>query len=278
MYSAQLYDGGNPGLDGLVHTGTGANDTVLYWGIPTGVFVLAQRNVTMMPGGAVLTFSQTSISHQLTSLNSSGEAMFKSGLTGGDVSGTTNDIAWIKGIPFSLSYFIREADLVLGGTVGIGTLGVVGVLNEAGDALHDATLSTTLGSAPATVDDDKVLFVTPASSGVHSLLMREGNVAPDGTGAPMPGVLYGQPTVAQGFGSNATAAFHCTMTGAVTPADDGALFAGGIGSVKLAAREGEVVPGNAGDEIATLNSATNCAETNNQLFGFTRQRHGDLAI
>ncbi len=109
MFPAQLYDGGNPGADGLNHAQTGvtipANDTVMYWVTGTSFLILARQNITTMVGGAVLSSAMTgAFSHQATALNSTGTAIFKSDLAGGDVVGTDNNTAWVIGGPGNLQW------------------------------------------------------------------------------------------------------------------------------------------------------------------------------
>ncbi len=257
LFGAQLY---NPtAIDPIVHIGAGQNHGLLYWGPASGpLMIMAQQNTTVMPGGATLVAPPVSISHQQTALNSSGTGIFQCGLVGGDVVGTTNDTAWVIGTyPGPLAYFVRENDSFLGGQVviGAGNLGFNCVLNEAGQILHDERFSQTLGSTPATAANDQVAFIsTPSGLGwQHDLLMREGDTAPDAAGAPMAGITYGAPTMGQGFTNAGTASFATAMTGAVTAADDGAIFIGGIGagSVKLAAREGDAIDG---ENVGVINS------------------------
>lgn len=259
MFQAQLYD--STGLDGLINTGTNTNNQVLYWGfpVPGGLQILARRAVTTMADGAVLI--PGSFSHQSTSLTADGTAVFKSGLSttlGTPIPPVTtdNDNAWIAGFPGSLNYVIREGDLinVPGGTVAIGTLGFNCVRNESGQYLHDETLSSTLGSLPATAADNGVIFVT--TGGVHDILVREGDQAVDINGAPIAGVFFGSPNVSQGFGSFGFAGFNCVMTGAVTTDTDDAVFIGTPGSLSMVVRAGDVAPGTGGELIGTINGST----------------------
>lgn len=278
MFPAQLYDGGNPGADGLNHAQTGvtipANDTVMYWVTGTSFLILARQNITTMAGGAVLSSAMGgAFSQQATALNSAGTAMFKSDLAGGDVVGTDNNTAWVIGGPNNLQYFLREGDAVLGGAnvVGANLLGFNCALNEGGLVLHDERLSLTLGTSPATTADDSVLFITDTSTGApytHNLVMREGSPAPDAAGVPMAGITYGAPTISQGFSAAGNCAFHSTLTG--TPggtADDGALFIGGIGGSFLVAQDGMVVPGTGGEALTVINTTSGYSDAGGVVFG-----------
>ncbi|MGE3175054.1 MAG: choice-of-anchor tandem repeat NxxGxxAF-containing protein [Planctomycetota bacterium] len=271
LFGAQLYD--QLALDGIVNTTAGGtiNDTVLYHGTPGNLQILAQRNTTLMPGGAVLSSAFSSLSQQATALNSNGVAVFKSDLSGGDVTGADNDSAWIVGLPGNLSYFLREGDAVLGGAnvIPAGGLGFNCTINDQGWVLHDEKLSLTQGTSPATAADDQVAFIS--IGGVHFLLMREGTDAPDATGAPMVGTLYGVPTLAQGFGNSGTAAFQCSLNGSNA---DTALFIGDISLVQLVARAGDVVPGTGGETLNVINSSTGYSENGGLVFGATLVQPG----
>ncbi|MBL8729327.1 MAG: hypothetical protein JNM25_12895 [Planctomycetes bacterium] len=236
LFGSQLYDAS--GLDGIIATGTTANNTAIYWGQPGSLQILAQKLVTTMPGGAQLNSALNSPSAQATALNESGTAIFYSVLTGGDVTTSPpNEAAWIMGTPNNLSYLIRKADPVPGtGGNFVGTIGNNCILNGAGQVFHDETLSTTLG--PATTANDKVLLITTA--GVHDLLAREGDLAP-GCG----GATYNSMTPANSLSPTGKTAFHSSLLGATT-IDDGAIFAGGVGTVALLARENDAAPGTGG--------------------------------
>jgi hypothetical protein len=274
MHGAQLYDGGNPGLDGLVHTsGAGTvNNTVLYYRVAGTYQILAQQNTTLMPGGAVLSSSFSSLSHQATALNNSGKAIFKSSLAGGDVTGFGNDQAWIIGTPGNLDYFVREGESVLGGANAIAQSGIGFncVLNSTGLVLHDEKFSQTDGTSPATPFDDQVVMITDTSTGApytHNVLVREGDTVVDATGTPIVGVTYGAPSIAQGFSDTGLAAWSTTMQGAVTSADSQAVFIGGLGGTVMVAREGDVVPGTGGETMGVINSTMNYSEGGGVLFG-----------
>jgi hypothetical protein len=250
MFSAMLYDT-TLGNDGLTTSGANANNSVWYWGfpVPGGLQILARRAVTTMPDGAVLIVAD--MTHQGTSLGNNGTAVFKSTLstslgTPTPPVTTANDTAWIIGVPNALNYLIREGDSLPGGEV-IGALGSNAILNEVGQVLHDETLSTTLGTPPATTADDRVLLVTTA--GQHAVLVREGGQAVDASGLPTTGVFYGAPSLGQGFTAAGRAAFSSTLTGAVTTGNDQAVFFGAPGSLQMVLREGDAAPGVVNGEL-----------------------------
>jgi hypothetical protein len=236
----------------IVTTGTAAtgnNSTALIWGPPGGFLVLAQRAMPFTTASNNQTYqfdtAFNSPSYQQNSLNGTGQVTFQATVIGGDVVGTTNNVGWLHGLPGSLDWVARKGDNVVisggasPGTYPIGSLGFNCMLNAAGQILHDERLSNTAGMpSPATTANDNCVFVYSPGFG-NQLLVREGDQAP---GAPA-GALYGAPTISQGFGGTGQTAFGCQMTGAVTTADDTALFLGGVGNVQMVVREGDQAPG-----------------------------------
>jgi hypothetical protein len=202
-------------------------------------------------GGARIQTAFQSMSHQSSALNGSGMACFQVALVGGDVVGSTNNSAWLVGVPGALQYLQRKGDLELGGTVGIGALGFNCMLNRSGDVLHDESLSTTLGSSPATAANNSIVFVWSPGLG-NQVLVREGDPA---VGLPA-GCYYGAPTLGQAFSPSGVASFVSTLSGPGVTAgvDDQALFVGRVGSLAIAARRGDVAPGTGGLTFATINN------------------------
>ena len=229
---------------GLVTTGTvGRNDSAMFWGQPGAFQVLAQRGTPTGVGGTVFETAFGGVSYQTTGINSSGIATFQATLSGGDVSGTTNNFATFTGTPGNLSVVMRKGDLVnvTGGSCQVGTVGSNVPVNRTGMVLHDERFNTTGGTTPATTSNDSVLMVY-FPGGTNLVIMREGDQA---AGLPA-GINYGSPSIAQGFGAAGGCAFGCTMTGAVTTTDDAALFLGDPNGFSLVWREGTpnpVVPG-----------------------------------
>lgn len=250
-YGGLIMFGASLNGPGIVYSGAGTNSTAIYWGTPDTLLVLAQRGDLAPSGGSTLNSVFSSVSNQASALSGSGVAVFKSALTGGDVNGGDNDNAWIMGTPGNLHFLLREGDTLLNGDVAIGALGFNAAINDAGMVVHDETLSTTLGNAPATAADDKVILISFPGP-VHHILMREGDAAPGTAGA----IYSGSPTMAQGFTRTGQAAFTTSLSGGdtVVGQNDTALYAGGIGNVQLVVRRGDTVTGMATGE--TLNTIT----------------------
>ncbi|MCA8952225.1 MAG: hypothetical protein KDE27_22130 [Planctomycetes bacterium] len=239
---------------GIVNTGTtlaGRNDSVIYWGFPSGqpgtLQILAQRGSPAPSGGSVYDTGFNSISFQNTGLNRQGTALFKGDLVGGDVVTGQNDDAWLIGTPGNVQWMCREGDALLGGAVVVGSIGFQAQMDENGFVLHDETLSTTLGTSPATTADDKVLLLYVG--GTQVIVAREGD--------PMPGIAgatYGSFNLGSQCFSRTSQQmiFQTTMGGAVTTADDGCYVAGTLGNLAVVIREGDPAPtGVAGETFGT---------------------------
>ena len=222
---------------GLVTTGTvGRNDSALFWGQPGAFQILAQRGTPTGVGGTVFETAFGGVSYQTTCINSSGIATFQATLSGGDVSGTTNNFATFAGTPGALNVVMRKGDIVPvagGGSCQVGFIGFNNPVNRTGMVLHDERFNTTGGTTPALTTNDSVLMVY-FPGGTNLVIMREGDQA----AGLLAGINYGSPTIAQGFGQAGGCAFTCTLTGAVTTADDNALFVGDPNGFQLVWREG----------------------------------------
>lgn len=242
---------------GIIATGTtattGRNDSAIYWGVPGSLQVLARRG-SPVPGtaGALYESAFGSISYQTTQLNSSGTALFQATLSGGDVVGTTNNFAWMYGNPSNLTVMLRKGDLVnvAGGTCAVGAIGFGGYMNALGQVLHDETLSTTVGTAPATTATDKVLMVYTPGIG-NQIVAREGDAAPGTVGA-----VFGAPNISScAFTITGDTAFTCSLIGgdvSGTQNDSGIWFGGVTTPLQLYLRKGDALPGTTQSETISV--------------------------
>jgi hypothetical protein len=228
--------------------GTGvvtANDTALFGGAIGSLALFAREGDLAPTGGSTFTTSFSNLSHQPTGLNDAGRVLFQTSLAGGDVSGTTNNAAWISGTPGALEWVCRKGDTVMSGQV-ISALGFVSQMNAAGQVLHDESLSLTLGSSPASTADDKVLFVWTPGVG-NQKIVREGDLAPGTGGANFatPGNTWSVNVGPCSFNQNGQTLFQASlMGGSVTSTDDDTgYFIGDANGVTLALREGTPAPG-----------------------------------
>lgn len=254
----------------IVVTGTGAtgrNDTALLWGQPGALTKLLQRG-DLFPGGggSRIDTSLSGTSYQASALTSQGIATFQVALAGGDVvtTGQINSSAWLTGTPGNLSVVQRRGDNVVlnTGTHVIASLGFNCPTNALGQVLHDETLSTTLGTPPATVNANSCVFIYTPGSG-NALLVREGDVAPSCGGA-----TYGNaagsssPTLSQGFGFLG-AGWVSTLTGAgvTVGTNDQAIFVGNPSISYLVARKGDPHPALAvGEVLNTINTSSSYSD------------------
>jgi hypothetical protein len=224
----------------------GSNDSALFWGPAGNLSVLARRG-DATPGGGGSTFN-TSYSSvpQASAIAADGTTIFQATLAGGDVVGTTNNFAWLYGTPGNLQVMLRKGDLLPGGQLAIGAIGFQGLINDSGAVLHDETLSTTLGSAPATTANDKVLMVYLPGGG-NFFLVREGDPAAGTVGAS-----YGTPNIGICAWTKANqTAFVCDLTGGDVngTVNNQAIYFGDVTVLSLVARKGDAIPGAVNGEL-----------------------------
>ncbi|HEV8113164.1 MAG TPA: choice-of-anchor tandem repeat NxxGxxAF-containing protein [Planctomycetota bacterium] len=161
---------------------TTANDTAMFEGT-SGNFVLAAREGDPAPGtaGATIGGDMNNPSHQQVVLLKNGRVLFTSATLGGD-STANNNAGMFSGTPGALVLVQRKGDPASNGAV-VGSLGL-GQMNDAGQVIFNDTLSTTVGSPPATAASDLTLWVyTPGTAPV--LVAREGDPAPGVPGATL---------------------------------------------------------------------------------------------
>lgn len=252
----------------IINTGTaatGRNDTALLWGPPGSFTVLARRGMSVTTASNSQTYqidtALNNLSYQGTALNGSGIACFQATVIGGDVSGTTNNVGWLTGVPGSLDWVCRKGDQIAipggnnPGTYPVGTMGFNCMMNAYGQILNDERLSNTVGTpSPATTANDNLVMIYTPGLG-NQLAMREGDPS------PVAGANFGSPTLAQGFGNLGKYGFTCTLSGGVTTADDNANFIGSLSGAQLVHREGTQAPGlPAGVLMGTANSTSSYSD------------------
>lgn len=255
---------------GIIATGTaatGRNDSAIYWGVPGNFQILARRG-SPVPGtaGALYETAFGSISYQTTQLNGSGVALFQTTLLGGDVVSTTNNFAWMYGNPSNLTVMLRKGDLVNvpGGTCAVSAIGFGGYMNALGQVLHDETLSTTVGTAPATAATDKVLMVYTPGVG-NQILVREGDAAPGTVGA-----VFGAPNISScAFTITGNTAFTASLIGGDVSGttNDAGIWYGGISTaLQMYLRKGDALPGaTQGETISVVYTSSLQCNKNGQI-------------
>lgn len=247
----------------VVTTGTGAtgrNDSAIFWGPIGGQTILIRRgDLTPGAGGSFINTAFSNLSGQTMSMNANGTVALQATLEGGDVSGTTNNFAWIYGTPNNLQLMLRKGDTfnVPGGTAVVGQVGFGGQMNELGMVLHDEKFSTTLGTAPATTANDGTLMLFTPGLG-NSILVREGDPAPGTVGA-----AYNVVSMATvGLTRTGRVGFITSLIGGDTVTgtggNDQAIYLGDIGAnFSMVLRKGDPAPGTTGGEtIGSMNNSS----------------------
>jgi hypothetical protein len=231
---------------GSVTTG---NDGLIYAGPLNGLSVLVRENVTSAPlGGATMssTFG-TGTSFQSVGMNRNGRFVFKTNLAGGDVVGTTNNDAVITGLlGGAYEWVIRKGDMLPGGQIVSATGGFLQQINDAGQIVHDVTLSTTLGTNPAMASNDRLLFIYTPGMG-NTPVVREGDPAPGTVGATFNVTsnswFINMP--ASGFNNSGEGLMIADLLGGdvVTGVNDRAVYIVSTSGLTLAQRKGDPAPG-----------------------------------
>ncbi|MEY2807152.1 MAG: hypothetical protein RIR65_1569 [Planctomycetota bacterium] len=230
---------------------TTANDTLIYAGTVGNVQILVREGDAAPSGGATMTGTfGSSVSYQGVGMNRNNRYVFKTSLTGGDVSGTTNNDGVVTGTLGLLpEWVVRKGDAGPAGTVISATGGFLQQMNDAGQIIHDVTLSTTLGASPATTANDKVLYIYTPGLG-NTQILREGDPAPGTAGATFNNAsnTWSFSVSASGFNGNGQFSLTAELLGGDVSGttNDRALYIGSSSGLQLLAREGDPAPGTDG--------------------------------
>jgi hypothetical protein len=206
----------------------------------------------------------TSLTIERLSITSNGNICWRSLLSGGDVSGSTNNEAiYIYDAGTSTSQMLfRKGDLIPGGFSVSSLIGssspYVLHMNNAGLVLWEGQLNTSVGSPLPTALDNQVLLLSSLSGGT-TIVAREGAPAP-GAGGDLYGAASGTSTwgaTGNCFDAAGDILFKADLNGAgVTSGvnDQAVFFKPASGPVTMLFRRGDAAPGAAG---TTLSSITN---------------------
>jgi hypothetical protein len=244
-------------------TGSGfstADDTLVLMGTTQSGLSVAWREGQAAPGttGAVFGGSFSGTSSQASGVNRQGRVMFQATLLGGDVSGTTNNTALYTGIPGALEMVLRKGAIV-GTGQSISALNFINQMNDSGQLLYEASLSNTLGTSPAPTSSDRVLYRWTPGIG-NELIVREGDAAPGTVGAVFgnAGNSWSVSVGANGFDNLGRCVMAVELFGGdvIAGFNDRGLFVGGPGSLSLALRKGDVMPGTGGALLNTVSNAS----------------------
>jgi hypothetical protein len=257
-------------------TSTTANDTAIFTGTP-GNFVIAVREGDAAPGtaGAIMNGTMAP-SAQTSGLNNAGRVVFQSSTSGGDTT-TANNLAWFTGTPGNLELLQRKGDSIPSGEV-ISALGFNCIMNASGAALHDETLSTVLGTPPATSATNNVMMVyTPGvtpGTGTNAVLLREGDPAVGTVGGVM-GVSAGTNpfgTGASPWNNNGKALVACNLFpligDTVASVNDAILYIAALSAAPVpVVRKGDAT-GLPGGELFGVVNISNTVINNNDRVAF----------
>lgn len=265
--------------DGGVNV-TAANDDAAFGG-PFGSLSLIYRDGDTAPGTGGATFAQAFSSPTLgfEGMNANGQVYTRATLANGTgvppvttTAGVNNQQGLWAGLPGALSLVARKSDTVqgLGGEVGIdnsNSLSFHMEMNDAGKVLFDITLSTTQGAPAATAANDRVLMVYTPGSG-NQVLARESDVAPGTSGGTFNSVSvtdnWGASLAGNAWLRNDTVIFNTELRGGdvVAGINDKAIYRGGVGSLAMVARRGDVAPGTGGATWNGFNTANTLHNVN----------------
>ena len=269
-------------LFGISMTGGGVattNDTGIVVGTP-GNFQFLVREGDAAPGtvGATMSSSFSSPSQQQSGINALGQGWFTTALTGGDVSGTSNNLGMYCGTPGNLTLVARKGGSGPNGEV-ISNIyaGFVAQINASGQLYFDVSYQTGTGSPAVGATNDRAIWLyTPGQGTVE--MVREGDVCTDypncvylnGTGTTAPFSFASSNFLNSGKAMSAT---NLSGAGVTSTDNDTALVLFSATTDKVLVREGDPAPGLAGITLGVFNNS-NALINNSETICFTSQLVG----
>ncbi len=282
-------------LFGTILTGTGIvatpaaveNDSALFVGNKGSISKVLQR-LDAAPGtGFNFNAAISATSLQSCIMNNSGAIAIR--LTTNDTNTAINDAVW-AGQPNAL-VAIAQKGIAAPGMGGAkwpaSSAGFSQIINHSGQGLFDTKFAVDATAIPAvtTLNDSTLWAYTPGSGSV--LICREGQVAPDATGAPnVSGATFNVPAAGTfwsvGFGAadynnSGEALLQLEMAGGdvAGTTNNSGLFLWDGTSLKLKVRRGDPAPGTDGlFELA--NNSSICINNNHQVAFRTQIRDAGL--
>ena len=226
------------------------DDSGLFGG-PIGSLDNFAREGDPAPNTVGATFSSTlsSLSAQNSAISDVPRILFKSNVDGGDTISGENDQGWFGGDPTSLELIQRRGEVQLDGTV-LGSLGFLSQMNAAGTILLSGTLSTTLGSPPASDSDNSAVWYHFPGVG-NIIALREGDTVFDVPGATFNDSAFNNWSVGTGSTSFNNLGFfvarlHFEGPGVTPDVDDTGIFLCDNATQQLLIRAGDPAPGTDG--------------------------------
>jgi hypothetical protein len=202
-----------------------------------GTTLVAKEGITAAPGFAGGLYSAIGSGH---ASNNDGAVAFTGSVTGGDVTGISNDSGLFTGTPGSLTLVAREGASApgAGGTAPVFSVFYDKRINASGQVGFAVDLANGVGGSL-----DRAFYVwSPTGGGTLELAAQEETVAP-GTSPTIKFLLMDdQP----GFNDAGQVAFRSSLTsdvpGEITVTNNYGIWAGEPGSVQLIARSGNASP------------------------------------
>ncbi len=235
---------------------TSGTDTAAFIVHPDGEVGLLGREGDPYPGGGGSVMSSSMSLGSGVRMSDGGRCLISTNLSGGDVSGSTNNSALVVLSPSGVTPIFRKGDPAPGFTDGT-------TLNPDSFGLHlkgsqYLLFGGTLVGGEVTPETDKVVFTTDdAKTGELRMLCREGSAVPG-----MPGVNYRS---GASFGFPAQPLNSCGIyflaelegEGVVPNVNDRAVFFTVAGEQEMLLRRGDPVPGVPADEavFSTMHSS-----------------------
>ncbi len=246
------------------------NDEAFFGGYPgfQGVLVRQGDNA---PGTVGAIFAQTlsNPNYATQGMNREGRVYLSGTLQGGDTTTTTgmnNQAGLWSGLPGALEMVVRRSTPASGlpGTYVIDTTTSAvnyAQMNDAGQLLYDLALSTTQGTSPAVISNDRALMVHTPGAGSQKIV-REGDTAPSTSGATFNAVTGDawQPIVSvNAWTRSAQTVFVSELRGGdvVGTTNERAMFLGGTGGLTQVVRKGQPAAGTDGNFSAFNTSTSN---------------------
>jgi len=252
----------------------GTNDTGVWWVPPSGTPVLLTQGRDVCPGtaGAQLPANVTVSSGPSSSgwrVNNSGEFLITYALSGGDVSGTTNNLALVLVRAGADQLIMRKGDPAPGVGGSTVTPSGFGQYLNGSNMLFSGTL---VGGGVTTANDAAYYTNVGASSGVR-MWAREGDPIPgfDGLTFKTGSFSFSQRPLA----SDGTITFFTDLGGTATTLNDKALMTENNGTFSILIRKGDVIPNitnspnpNFAGKVFSAISTSSAVRTSSGMYAF----------
>ncbi|MEZ6095773.1 MAG: hypothetical protein R3C03_16340 [Pirellulaceae bacterium] len=194
-------------------------------------------------------------------MNSAGTMAVKVNLTGGDVTGATNDEAIYRISGGNTVLIARDGNAIGSTGFNIGDLGFNAKINSLGQIGYDTTIS---GTGITTANDSAWLID-------NTIVLQEGTAASGTAGATFNTLSVSS----NGFGANGFVAAVTLAGGDATTSNDQAIFRAGLSGATMLVREGDVA-GSTGGNFGVINNSSVIGNDNNGVLFFDSLTGGSI--